>query len=55
MSSDNGSTWVTVSTSTSHTFTGLTNGIEYTLKVRAVNSAGDGEEASSLTCLISEY
>ena len=31
---------------TSHTFTGLTNGTEYTFKVRAVNSVGNGAEAS---------
>jgi len=47
VSSDNGSTWVTVSTGTSHTFTGLTNGIEYTFKVRAVNAIGPGAQASA--------
>jgi uncharacterized repeat protein (TIGR02543 family) len=46
VSSDNGSTWVTANTSTTHTFTGLTNGTAYTFKVRAVNSAGNGAEAS---------
>jgi uncharacterized repeat protein (TIGR02543 family) len=48
VSGDNGSTWVTASSSTSHTFTGLTNGTEYTFKVRAVNSAGNGAEASAV-------
>ncbi len=47
VSSDNGGTWVTAATNTSHTFTGLTNGTEYTFKVRAVNSVGNGEEASA--------
>ncbi len=47
VSSDNGATWVTASTNTSHTFTGLTNGTEYTFKVRAVNSVGSGAEASA--------
>lgn len=47
VSSDNGATWVTASTSNSHTFTGLTNGTTYTFKVRAVNSAGNGAEASA--------
>jgi uncharacterized repeat protein (TIGR02543 family) len=42
---DKDADWVTADTSTSHTFTGLTNGTEYTFKVRAVNSAGYGEEA----------
>jgi uncharacterized repeat protein (TIGR02543 family) len=46
VSSDNGGTWVTAATNTSHTFTGLTNGTAYTLKVRAVNSVGNGAEAS---------
>ena len=46
VSSDNGGTWVTADTSTSHTFTGLTNGTAYTFKVRAVNSVGNGAEAS---------
>ncbi|MGI6425198.1 MAG: fibronectin type III domain-containing protein [Tepidanaerobacteraceae bacterium] len=46
VSADDGTTWVTASTSTSHTFTGLTNGTTYTFKVRAVNSVGNGAEAS---------
>ncbi|HHV64346.1 MAG TPA: hypothetical protein GXX46_04645, partial [Peptococcaceae bacterium] len=46
VSCDNGSTWVTASTGSSHTFTGLTNGTEYTFKVRALNLVGTGEEAS---------
>ena len=46
VSSDNGSTWVTASSNTGHTFTGLTNGVTYTFRVRAVNSAGNGAEAS---------
>lgn len=47
VSSDNGSTWGTAATNTSHTFTGLTNGTAYTFKVRAVNSEGNGAEASA--------
>ena len=40
-SSDDGSSWTsTGSTSTSRTVTGLTNGTEYTFRVRAVNSYG---------------
>lgn len=46
VSRDNGTTWVIADTSTSHTFTGLNNGTEYTFKVRAVNSAGNGAEVS---------
>jgi uncharacterized protein (TIGR02145 family) len=46
VSSDNGSSWVTASGSTSHTFTSLANGTSYTFKVRAVNIAGNGTEAS---------
>ena len=46
VSSDNGGTWITASSNTAHTFTGLTNGTAYTFKVRAVNSVGNGAEAS---------
>ncbi len=46
VSSDGGDTWTSVGTSTTHTFTGLTNGTEYTFKVRAVNNVGYGYAAS---------
>ena len=38
VSSDNGVNWTNAGLVTTYTFTGLTNGIEYTFKVRAVNS-----------------
>jgi uncharacterized repeat protein (TIGR02543 family) len=47
VSGNNGGTWITASSNTAHTFTGLTNGTEYTFKVRAVNSVGNGAEASA--------
>ncbi|MCL2174589.1 MAG: fibronectin type III domain-containing protein [Treponema sp.] len=47
VSSDGGSTWVTASSNTSHTFTGLTNGTRYSFRVRAVNSAGTGATVSA--------
>ena len=46
VSNDNGSTWVAAETNTSHTFTGLDNGTEYTFKVYAVNVVGDGPEST---------
>ncbi|MGI6443569.1 MAG: fibronectin type III domain-containing protein [Candidatus Dojkabacteria bacterium] len=51
--STNGSTWTTfddgVSTSTSATVTGLTNGQQYYFRVAAVNSVGQGPYTSSVT------
>ncbi len=55
VSCDNGATWVEASSGNSHTFTNLTNGIEYTFKVRAVNSAGNGAEASVKAIPIGEF
>ena len=47
VSSDGGKTWTQANSTTSHTFTGLTNGTEYTFKVRAVNDVGNGAEAAA--------
>ncbi|MCL2013532.1 MAG: leucine-rich repeat protein [Oscillospiraceae bacterium] len=46
VSNNNGNSWVTASSNTSHTFTGLTNGLSYNFRVRAVNSAGNGASVS---------
>ncbi|MCL2797913.1 MAG: fibronectin type III domain-containing protein [Firmicutes bacterium] len=45
VSSDNGSTWVDASSTTGHTFTGLTGGTQYNFRVRAVNAEGNGAAA----------
>jgi len=45
VSNNNGVTWVTANSMTGHTFTGLPSG-QRTFRVRAVNSAGSGAEAS---------
>jgi len=55
VSSDNGANWVTASNSTSYTFTGLTNGTSYTFKVRAVNIAGEGAEATTTATPMPKY
>ncbi|MCL2819508.1 MAG: fibronectin type III domain-containing protein [Oscillospiraceae bacterium] len=47
VSSDNGVTWVDATSATGHTFTELTNGTLYSFKVRAVNSEGSGDEATT--------
>jgi len=46
VSKDDGDSWETASSPTGHTFTNLTNALEYTFKVRAVNSAGNGSSVS---------
>jgi len=48
VSSNNGSSWVTASSNTSHTFTGLTGGTSYNFLVRAVNAAGNGATSSAI-------
>ena len=47
VSRDNGANWVTAANDTWHIFTGLQDGQRYTFKVRAVNLAGQGAEAST--------
>ena len=50
VSTDDGTAWVsTGATTTSHTITGLDKGTEYDVKVRAVNSAGDGTASATVT------
>ena len=48
VSSDNGATWIDVSTATTYTFTGLTNDTSYTFKARAVNGIGNGAAATAV-------
>jgi predicted phage tail protein len=56
-STDNGSTYTAFSPAigdtTSATITGLTNGTEYEIKLRAVNALGDGAESAAITVLTS--
>ena len=50
VSSDDGVTWAsTGSTFTAYTLTGLDKGTEYTFRVRAVNSVGNGTASTSVT------
>ena len=43
----NNDQWIESSGITGHTFTGLTNGVAYDFRVRAVNAAGSGVESSA--------
>ena len=50
VSSNDGTTWTSIgSTNTTHTVTGLDKGTEYTFRVRAVNSVGDGTASAAVT------
>jgi len=53
VSSDNGTTWVNATSNTGHTFTELTNGMEYTFKVCAVNAIGTGTESTQTATPVS--
>ena len=49
----NGGTWTTASTTSSPVIiTGLTNGTSYSIKLRAVNSAGNGAESAAVSVLL---
>jgi len=45
--SSDGDNWTSAGLETSYVMTGLANGTQYTFKVRAVNSVGNGSEASA--------
>ena len=48
-----GGTWTTASTTSSPVvITGLTNGTSYSIKLRAVNSAGNGAESAAVSVLL---
>ena len=50
---DESGTWTSASTATSPVvITGLTNGTEYSIKLRAVNSAGNGTESAAVSVLL---
>ena len=57
VSSGYGSTWVTATSNTSHTFIGLETGTSYTFYVRAVNIVGNGAQATltEITGLTPDY
>lgn len=46
---DDDGTWINAGTDLTHTFTGLTNGTEYSVKVRAVNAIGNSPETAAVT------
>ena len=49
----NGGSWVSASTTSSPVvITGLTNGTSYSIKLRAVNSAGNGAESAAVSVLL---
>ena len=47
LSKDGGASWQDIGVVTTFTVTELTNGTEYTIKLRAVNSVGEGAQASA--------
>jgi len=47
VSSNNGTSWGNATSDTGHTFTGLTNGTQYTFRVRAINSIGAGVQSTA--------
>ena len=54
-SCDNGASWTSISTSTTHTCTGLSVNVQYSMKTRAWDNAGNSTDSTTLTKKIVTY